>query len=117
MIIENQPFQDVVPMREMAIFHCHVSFWVGCYDYLLDNYNYMLLAALHCYDAGARHPLWTERILNKAGGSKRSICQTIAIERVIFLVKPELADNIAHPLIECGIFEETSQGTCCPFEL
>lgn len=36
--------------------------------------------------------------------------------KVIFLVKPALA-HIAHPLIECGIFEETSQGTRCPFEL
>ena len=47
--------------------------------------NYKLLAALHCYDAGARHPLWTERILNKAGGFKWSICQAIAIERSFLL--------------------------------
>lgn len=65
--------------------------------------DYKLLAALHCYDAGARHPLWTERILNKAGGVQAEHLPDDSHAKVIFLVKLALA-HIAHPLIECGIF-------------
>ena len=72
MIMDNEPYEDVYPIGNGDFLASHVSF--GGVSMIIFR-RLQVACGSSLLRACARYPLWTERILNKAGGQAEPQCK------------------------------------------